>query len=137
VLRTQLADIGLEVQIDPLQQAAWTERWEVSDFDWINNGSVVDADPDDNLWNFFYSEGPWNKYSYSNADVDEMLEQTRTTADQAARAELFQGVRDILQEDVGFAFLYHTRDITGFYNYVQGYQPIPEMRYLETVWLDQ
>jgi peptide/nickel transport system substrate-binding protein len=137
VIRAQLADLGLDVQIDALQQTAWNERWEAKDFDWIVTGSVVDADPDDNLWNFFYSEGPWNTYSYSNADVDLMLEETRTTADQAERGELFQNIRSILEEDIAFVFLYHTRDITGFYTYVQGYQPIPEMRYLETVWLDQ
>ena len=42
----------------------------------------------------------------------------------------------ILQADVPYAFLHHTIDITGFSNDVQGYVPIPEMRYLETVWLD-
>ena len=47
VLRGQLADIGVDVQFDLLQQAAWNERWTVGDFDWIINGSVVDADPDD------------------------------------------------------------------------------------------
>ena len=137
VIRTQLVDIGLDVQLESLQQAAWNERWEAKDFDWIINGSVVDADPDDGVWNFFHSEGPWNTYSYSNPEVDELLEATRTTADQTERGELFQTIQGILQDDVAFAFLYHTFDITGFYTKVQGYLPIPEMRYLETLWLQQ
>ena len=45
--------------------------------------------------------------------------------------------REITSADVAYAFLYHTPDVTGFYTYVQGYKPIPEMRYFETVWLDQ
>lgn len=137
VIRTQLVDLGLDVQLESLQQAAWNERWEAKDFDWIINGSVVDADPDDGFWNFFHSEGPWNTYSYSNPEVDELLEATRTTADQTERGELFQTIQGILQDDVAFAFLYHTFDLTGFYTKVQGYLPIPEMRYLETVWLQQ
>lgn len=137
VIRTQLVDIGLDVQLESLQQAAWNERWQARDFDWIINGSVVDADPDDGFWNFFHTDGPWNTYSYSNPEVDELLDATRVTANQDERAEQFQAIQEILQQDVAFVFLYHTFDITGFYNQVQGYVPIPEMRYLETVWLEQ
>lgn len=137
VLRNQLADIGLDVQIEQLQQAAWNERWTAGDFDWIINGSVVDADPDDGHWNFFYSEGPWNTFKYSNPEVDAKLEATRATGDQGERATLFHEIQSMLQEDVAYAFLYHTVDVTGFSNDVQGYLAIPEMRYLESVWLDR
>ena len=132
-----LADLGLDVQIEQLQQAAWNERWLAGDYDWILNGSVADADPDDGHWNFFYSEGPWNSYSYNNPEVDDLLLETRATGDQEERADLFHQIQAILQQDVPHAFLYHTVDITGFTNDVQGYVAIPEMRYLETVWLDR
>jgi peptide/nickel transport system substrate-binding protein len=62
VLRNQLTEIGLDVQIEQLQQAAWNERWLASDYDWIFNGSSADADPDDGHWNFFTLEGPWNTH---------------------------------------------------------------------------
>ncbi len=137
VLRNQLSDLGLDVQFELLQQAAWNERWTAGDFDWIINGSVVDADPDDGHWNFFYSEGPWNTFGYKNPEVDTLLEATRETSDQAERAKEFQQIQSLLQNDVAYAFLYHTEDITGFAMDVQGYNPIPEMRYLETVWLDR
>ena len=137
VLRNQLNDLGLDVQIDQLQQAAWNERWLVSDYDWIINGSVVDADPDDGHWNFFYSEGPWNTHNYNSARADELLEATRTNGNQEERAGLFQELQGLLQADVAYAFLYHTLDVTGFREDVQGYVAIPEMRYLETVWLDR
>ena len=135
VLRNQLADLGLDVQIEQLQQAAWNERWLAGDYDWIINGSVADADPDDGHWNFFATEGPWNSYGYENPEVNELLIATRETSDQEERAALFQEVQALLQQDVPHAFLYHTLDITGFHNDVQGYVPIPELRHLETVWL--
>jgi peptide/nickel transport system substrate-binding protein len=137
VLRNQLVDIGLNVQFEQMQAAAWDERWLAGDFDWVINGSIADADPDDGHWNFFYSEGPWNTHGYNNPEVDELLEATRTTAGQEGRSELFREVQGILQADVPYAFLYHTLDTTGFHNDVQGYVPIPEMRYMETVWLDR
>ncbi len=135
VVRNQMKEIGLDVQIEQLQAAAWNERWLAKDYDWIINGSVVDADPDDGHWNFFHSEGPWNTYGYVSAEVDAALEGTRTSSDQAERARLFQEAQRVSSTDVAYAFLYHTPDIVGFYSYVQGYKSIPEMRYLETVWL--
>src|SRR5215217_2261306 len=134
VLRNQLSDIGLDVQFEQLQQAAWNERWQASDFDWLTNGSVADADPDDGHWNFFHSEGPWNTHGYNNQEVDRLLEATRAIGDMEERAALFQEVQAILQADVPYAFLHHTIDTTGFANDVQGYVAVPEMRYLETVW---
>ena len=137
VVRGQLADLGLDLQIEQLQAAAWNERWLAKDWEIIINGSVVDADPDDGHWNFFQSEGPWNTQGYVNPRVDELLTGTRASADEGERAALYQEMQGILQSDVAYAFLYHTRDITGFHNDLRGYVPIPEMRYLETVWLDR
>jgi peptide/nickel transport system substrate-binding protein len=137
VLQSQMRDIGIDMQIEVLQAAAWNERWLAKDFDWIVNGSVVDADPDDGHWNFFYSQGPWNPQGYNNPSVDQMLEQTRTTAVQEERASLFQQVQATTAQDVAYAYLYHTPDIVAFANYVKGYVSVPEMRYLETVWLDK
>ena len=69
--------------------------------------------------------------------VDELPGRHALTGVQERRAELFRELQSILQTDVPYAFLYHTIDTTGFSNDVQGYVPIPEMRYMETVWLDR
>jgi peptide/nickel transport system substrate-binding protein len=137
VVRNQLSEIGLDVQIEQLQQAAWNERWLASDYDWIFNGSAADADPDDGHWNFFTLDGPWNTYSYKNQEVNDLLVATRATSDQEERAKLFQQVQGILQQDVPHAFIHHVFDIVGFSNDVQGYLAIPEIRHLETLWLDR
>ena len=137
VLRTQLQDLGLDVQVEQLQAAAWNERWLAGDFDWVVNGSVVDADPDDGHWNFFFSEGPWNSQGYTSDRADELLRAARADPEPEVRARHYQELQSLLQQDVAYAFLYHTVDITGFHPDVQGYVPIPEMRYLESVWLDR
>jgi peptide/nickel transport system substrate-binding protein len=74
---------------------------------------------------------------YSNPDVDNMLEQTRATADQEERGRLFREVQATTANDVAYAFLYHTPDVVAFKNDVMGYVPVPEMRYMETMWLDR
>ena len=135
-LRNQLMEIGIEVELDLVNTTAYFERWDAGDYDMNITGSVVDADPDDNVWNYFYSEGPWNTHGYSNPEVDALLEQERNTTDQEERASIFQQIQAIAQEEAPFAFLYHEPDRTVFTSDVQGYVPIPEQRYLETIWIE-
>lgn len=136
-LQNQMRDAGIDMQIDLLQGAAWNERWLAKDYDWIVNGSVVDADPDDGHWNFFHSTGPWNTQGYNSPEVDAMLEETRANPVQEERGALFQQIQATTAQDVAYAYLYHTPDVVAFANKVKGYVSIPEMRYLESVWLDQ
>jgi peptide/nickel transport system substrate-binding protein len=137
VIRSQLAEIGLDVQIEQMQQNAYTERRNSGDYDMDVLGSVVDVDPDDNIWNFFHSEGPFNTYSYSNPEADELCDGQRLTSNQEERAQILQDLRLLVANDAVYAFLYHLPDLTAFYSHVQGYVPIPEQRYLEHLWLDE
>jgi peptide/nickel transport system substrate-binding protein len=137
LLRNQLSEIGLDVQIESMQQNAYTERRNSGDYDMDVLGSVVDVDPDDNIWNFFHSEGPFNTYGYNNPEADELCDGQRLTSDQEERAQILQDLRLLVAQDAAYAFLYHLPDLTAFYNKVQGYVPIPEMRYLEHLWLDE
>ncbi len=137
VLRSQLSEIGLDVQIEQMQQNAYVERRAASDFDMDILGSVVDVDPDDNVYSFFHSEGAFNFPMYSNPEVDELCDRQRVVADQEERAQILQEFRLLVANDVAYAYLYHLPDVTAFYNRVQGYLPVPEQRYLEHVWLEQ
>jgi peptide/nickel transport system substrate-binding protein len=137
VLRSMLADIGVEAQIDFQQGAVFTERWQSGDFDIFLHGSQVDADPDDGHWNFFHSTGPWNTYGYKSEKADQLLEATRSTADQEERTRLFRELQAHLQADVAMAFAYHQYDLVALHKDIQGYVPVPEQRYWETVWLDR
>jgi peptide/nickel transport system substrate-binding protein len=137
VFRLILQDIGLDVQLDLLQNTVHTEREEGGDFDFSLWGSGGDADPDDAFWNFFHSTGARAVHGLKNPQVDELLQGTRTSIDQAERARMFQEVQAILQAEVPCAFTRHVPDRTAFYDYVKGYRPIAEVRYLESVWLDQ
>lgn len=136
VLRNQLSEIGLTLELDIVQQAVWNERWIAGDYDLMVNGSVVDPDPDDSVWNFFLSDGPWNTYGYVSEEVDDLLRQQREAIDRDERVELLHQLEDILIADVPFAYIYHFLDIAAYHNSVKGFVHVPEARPLETVWLD-
>lgn len=137
VLRTMLVDLGLDPQVDFQQAATFNERWQSGDYDMFLHGSQVDADPDDGHWNFFFSTGPWNTYGYKSEAVDALLEQSRSTADQAERARIFQELQTTLQNEMAMAFCYHPHDLIALHKDIQGWVPIPEQRYYEKVWLDR
>lgn len=136
-IRGQLAEIGLDIEIEQMQTNAYDERRTSGDYDMTILGSVVDVDPDDNVWNFFHSEGPFNFYGYNNPDADALLDGQRETSDQDERTQMLRDLQALVSKEAVYAFLYHSPDVTGFYNYVKGYVPIPEQRYLEHLWLDQ
>jgi peptide/nickel transport system substrate-binding protein len=136
-IRNQLAEIGLDIQIEQMQTNAYDERRTSGDYDMTILGSVVDVDPDDNVYNFFHTDGPFNSYHYSDPDADTLLDDQRETSDQEARTKLLQDLRALVNEQAVYAFLYHAPDVTAFYNHVKGYVAVPEQRYLEHVWLDK
>lgn len=137
IIRNMLAEIGVDVQIELLQDAELDERWSNGEYTFSISGSNVDADPDDNVFNFFYSTGPWNTGKWVSQRADELLDATRATADQEKRAEAFRELQQHLHEEAPHAFLLTAPDIVGYQTYVKGYRVIPEQRYLEAVWLDK
>jgi peptide/nickel transport system substrate-binding protein len=136
-IRNQLLKIGVEPEMTLLQDSDYNNRWQTGDYDMDIEGSVVDADPDDNAYNFFYPDGPWNTGKWNRDEAKRLLDDERATSDQAKRAKDFQDLQDLARKEAAFAFLYHAYDLPGYQKYVKGYRKIPEMRYLEGVWLDK
>ncbi|MEZ4569405.1 MAG: hypothetical protein R2849_03595 [Thermomicrobiales bacterium] len=66
-----------------------------------------------------------------------LLNKTRETNDLEERRQAWLELEKVLQGDVAYAFLSHSIDFTAFHKDVKGYRTIPEMRYMETVWMDR
>ncbi|CAN5492216.1 ABC transporter substrate-binding protein [soil metagenome] len=137
VMRDQLSEIGVDLVLDIKQSAANNEQWLAGDYDMNINGSVVDADPDDGHWNFFFSEGPWNTYGYNDPEADRLLLLTRSTNDVEARRQAWLDLAQLLNENVAYAFLNHTIDFVAYHGHVKGFREIPEIRHLETVYIEE
>lgn len=136
-IRNQLLQIGVDAQLTLLQDADFNNRWQAGDYDLTIQGSVVDADPDDNDYNFFYPNGPWNTGKWNRDEAKRLLDDTRSNPDQKKRAKDFQDLQDLARKEAAFAFLYHAYYLPGYQSYVKGYRKIPEMLHLEGVWLDK
>ncbi len=108
VMQQNLADIGLQVELMPLDGASWSARY------YDNNESVMSflggangADPN-RAYQYFYSASTGNTYNYSNPALDELLEAGRQEMDPDARTAIYQEACTILGQDQPWIFLWQT-----------------------------
>jgi len=86
-------------------------------------------DPDDyNYKEFdskFIGQGTWNLPSYSNPEVDSLLEKGRTTFDQDQRKRIYGDLQKILVEDQPTAFVAFGNTIYAVSSKITGVKPRP------------
>ncbi|MBT2692074.1 ABC transporter substrate-binding protein [Bacillus sp. ISL-55] len=128
-IQSDLAKIGAKVTI---KEYAWPTY-----LDLITSGNhnislgawTPDfADPDYNLWYFAHSssKGPgFNTAFYDNKQVDQLLEEARTSVDEAKREELYEDVQKIMAEEIPYAFIAQTMESAPVKDYVKGYEMNP------------
>lgn len=123
--KTDLAEVG--VGVNPVGKS-----WNEIDYDVFHSEAFTVAwgspfDPDDlnyKLWNSEYiDQGWWNPATYNNPEVDELLNEGRTTWDDDKRKEIYRKVQDILVEDQPVVFLVFGDYIYALSDKVSGTKP--------------
>jgi peptide/nickel transport system substrate-binding protein len=94
-------------------------------------------DPDGNVYDFNYTGRPNNDSSYSNKDVDALLDQTRTSTDQAKRKELFiKAQQTFVVDDPSRVFYSFNAAQLLTAKAIQGFDVYPDqLPRFQTVWL--
>jgi peptide/nickel transport system substrate-binding protein len=137
VLADMLSKLDVNINLDLQEETVYFTRRDEGDYQMIHSGSVTDPDPDESVYLFFHSGEDLNSYDYSNPEADELLEAQRLELDEDKRAEILGQLEDILIKDVAAGFTVHLEDVTVFNKKVQGFEHVPELRPLGTVWLDE
>lgn len=70
-------------------------------------------------------EGALNIAYYKNPEVDEILEQARTTIDENERQDLYFRLQEVLMEDAPWVPIAYVKPPVGLQDQVQGYHPSP------------
>lgn len=111
-IQSDLEAVGLDVAIE-------TYEWN-SFLDVVNGGLEGEGDMAEMSWmtndpgtlpfltlrtGAMPEEGGFNSGYYSNPEVDELLQQARTTTDQDERARLYKEVQEIVHEDAPWLFV--------------------------------
>ena len=93
-------DIGADATIDQIDQTALVTKAFRRDFQ-LTPWRIIDlADPDPQMYANFHTGSPVNLANYSNPEVDKLLDDARSSADQEKRVDDYCQIARILNREV-------------------------------------
>ena len=111
--RDAFAAAGIVVEPDPLEWSVFAEKLKGQDFDAISLawGAGVESDIRQMFHSANIGNGADNFMSYSNPELDRVIDLARATTDEAPRMKLWQQAHAILHEDQPYTFLYARKSL--------------------------
>jgi len=139
VVQANLADIGITANIVAEDWTIYLPKALEGDFAATILGESGQSDPDDFLFNVFYTDNGGNLGNYSNPALDTLLEQGRSVADQEERRAIYVEAQHIILDDAPHIFLFHSSQFEALRSDVMGFEHFPNTSYLglRTTWLDR
>jgi peptide/nickel transport system substrate-binding protein len=123
VIQDQLAEIGVTVELEPVEWGTFIDRWIARDFQSFVSYNSTGNDPDGALYSAFITDGGTNAFQFSDEQVDQLLEEGRATTDPDARKETYQQVETLLAEQVPAVFICTRVGFFALRDSVSGFQP--------------
>jgi peptide/nickel transport system substrate-binding protein len=126
VFKEQLAETGITLEIELLENTVLGDRALKREYQASINGWSGRPDPDGNVFNFFHGKGAQNRSDYANAEVDKLLEAARATYDNAERKKLYAQANELILEDSPVIFSQHRPEVKVMTQKVQGFIHVPD-----------
>jgi peptide/nickel transport system substrate-binding protein len=120
LLKENLEQIGVTVNVRPVEVTALQEMMQKKSFQacFSGWGSGTDPDSSENIWR----TGEMRNYcGYSNPEVDRLFTEGRRELDRARRAEKYARIQEILYEDQPYTWLFWRNSFYGFSKSLRGY----------------
>ncbi|MCL6450820.1 MAG: peptide-binding protein [Acetobacteraceae bacterium] len=120
VSQEQLKAVGMKVTTQLVEWSTFVNKHLLAkNFEAVIVGWRLSPDPDSfTIWHS--KGGPFNFVSYSNAQVDSLLEQGRRETDMEKRKPIYAEIQRILALEQPYVFLYFPNTIRGINKRVQG-----------------
>ncbi len=130
IVQAQLLEVGINCTIEPLEWGgSYLERTGKGEHDmFILGWTTVTADADYGLYALYHSSqhgGAGNRDFYTNAEVDELLEEGRTATDAEARKEAYAKAQEIIVSESPDVMLYYGTQNIGAQKNVKGFKLHP------------
>lgn len=128
VIQRRLDEVGIKVTIKVIEWAAFINNFiDKRNFDAVILGWSLSPDPDQyDIWNSSKTRPKeFNFVSYSNAEVDELLEKGRRTFDRDQRKKYYDRLQEVLDEDQPYTFLYVADALPIVHKRFHGIVPAP------------
>jgi peptide/nickel transport system substrate-binding protein len=139
-LQAQLADVGIDLQIEPMEIGTYVDRWLAADFDTavaLNGGR---PDPDVMYGRYFPSTGNLNQIaSYNSPELDELFARGKTTSDPAERKQIYDEISRVLEDNAVWLWMFSSYNYAATTDDVVDFTPMPNnqfYQYLRTTSLE-
>jgi peptide/nickel transport system substrate-binding protein len=128
VIQHRLGKIGIHVDVRVIEWSAFINEFiDKRKFDAVLLGWSLDPDPDQYIIWHSSKTGPkeFNFVSYSNAEVDELLEKGRRSFDPAERKRDYDRFQQVLVDEQPYTFLYYSESLPAVHCRFHGIDPAP------------
>jgi peptide/nickel transport system substrate-binding protein len=104
VLREQLKDIGIDMEIKPVDVSVWFDAYVSGDYQITSAYQERTIDPDNFYSLVIRSGGPVNTTFYANPEVDALIDEAAASVDMEERKGLYRQIRGIVTKDAPIVF---------------------------------
>jgi peptide/nickel transport system substrate-binding protein len=140
VVQSQLKDIGIEVEVKPMEWGLFIDEVvNKNDFDMTILGWIGATDPDAFMYAQFKTGEKWNFYKFSDQQVDDLVEQGRTAMDQNERKRIYTDAQKRVAELSPYVFLHINNQYEAYTHQVKGFvhYPTGSMQGFHKTWIDK
>ena len=126
VIQSMVAEAGFNVTLKATEFATLLDEqtrgnYQMSRSDWSGR-----LDPDGNIHQFVTCKGGINDVKYCNPEVDKLLNEARTSTDDAVRKQKYDAAAQILNDDMPIIYLGHQPYAYAISKKVKGFAPSPD-----------
>ncbi|MFN8525884.1 MAG: ABC transporter substrate-binding protein [Chloroflexota bacterium] len=138
VIKSQLAEIGVNVEITSYEGTVFQDRLTNKKYSLAIGSWTPRPDPDGTMFGHFHSSGNVNSMSYKNPQVDTLLDQTRQLPPGEARVKAFRDAQKLIVDDAPWIFLVFQNQARTTLKAVEDLPILPDtMMRPKTVWLNK
>jgi peptide/nickel transport system substrate-binding protein len=113
ILKAELARVGIQLEIQPLDFATRDRQARQGDFTALLGGEGLLPDPDTSFSRYYHSKSRNNYIGFRNAEVDRLIEAARRTHDVRERKAMYTKVLQILMAEIPEVSLCQTPEFFG------------------------
>lgn len=107
ILKKDMENAGISMQIQNMEWAAFVNRLDAKDFDAVTLGwtGSIDEDPYQ-IWHSSQIEKGSNYIGFKNEEADRIMDEARTVFDKERRTQLYRRFHEIIYDEQPYTFLY-------------------------------
>ena len=121
-----MADIGIQSELQTEDWGTYLDDNNTGKFPIYMLGWSADyADPDNFVYTFFGAEEGQRNFGWDNQEVTQLLDQARQEPDEAARAELYGQINQLIHDQVPAIPVVHNPVLNAVRSGVEGFEPSP------------